>query len=428
MYAFYPKQQFAYDRIKAGANVFISGPGGVGKSVLINRVREEMGDETVFLAPTGIAAINIKGATVHRVFRFPLGYLSKYARNNVAEKAEAVFEKSAGVKRIVIDEISMTRADLFCAIDQNLRRIRKVNRPFGGLQVVVVGDFYQLPPVLNKNSAEGREFSKEFSSEFAFDTDSWKEANFETIELDKIMRQSDEEFIGALNSIRVKDKNYARSLNFLNQRAVGNEEVCEEAIFLCSTNKAADIINESQFEELEGEPRTYVGRITGSFKVALVPETITLKVGCKVLVCANSDAYTNGQVGYVMSMHDAVIMVELQTGEIVAVKEHVWEEYDYETSGGGAKPKVVGTFKQFPLKLGYAITVHKSQGLSLDSAIIYNGNGFFAPGQAYVGLSRLRTLGGMGMLKPLDLSDVIVDKRVHQFYEDNRYSNLLNGD
>lgn len=422
------RQEYAYRRVLAGANCFISGPGGVGKSVLINHIREHFGDETVFLAPTGIAAINITGATVHRVFRFPLGVLTQFQRTNIADKAKAVFEQSAGVKRIVIDEISMVRADLFVAIDQQLRKIRRVNKPFGGIQVVVVGDFFQLSPVLNKNGSEFETFNKEFHSEFAFDTDTWTEAAFETIELTDIMRQNDKPFIDALNSIRVKDSNYAKSLNFLNQLAMANENVNDDTIFLCATNKAADTINQHNFDELEGETRTYVGSKWGSFKGCLVPETIELKIGCKVLICANGEDYVNGHVGYVQSMHENVIFVELQgpDKQIVGVKKHNWEELDYEAGGGGVKPKAVGGFTQFPLKLGYAITVHKSQGLSLDNAIIYNGTGFFCPGQAYVGLSRLRSLAGLGMIQPLDLSDIMVDSRVVGFYENNRYSNLLN--
>ena len=421
-------QQSAFSKFKQGLNLFISGPGGVGKSVLINYIREHYEDETVFLAPTGIAAINIKGATAHRVFRFPLGVLGKYERNNVAEKAEAVFNKNSGIKRIVIDEISMMRADLFAAIDHQLRKIRKINKPFGGLQVLVVGDFYQLPPVLNKKGGEYDAFSREFFSEFAFDTDTWKEAGFVTVELNEVMRQNDVDFINALNSIRVKDKNYATSVNFLNKRAAQNDEIGDDPIFLCSTNKDADTINQHNFDELEGEIKFYTGTKWGSFKGCLVPDVIELKVGAKVLICANGDAYVNGQVGFVESMHENVIFVQLQGyGEdTVAVKKHKWEEFDYENKGDGVKAVAIGGFEQFPIKLGYAITVHKSQGISLDSGIIYNGRGFFCPGQAYVGLSRLRTLSGLGMIKPLDLSDIIVDKRVTTFYENNRYANLMN--
>ena len=424
-------QLYAESRILAGANVFLSGPGGVGKSVLINHIRDNYDEgDTVYLAPTGIAAINIEGATIHRIFRFPLGFLDRFTRDKVSDKTLELFDKKNKVKRIVIDEISMCRADTFVAIDRQLRKIRRINRPFGGIQVIVVGDFFQLPPVLNERSSEGQAFLSEFDSEFCFKTDTWFEAGFETIQLTKVMRQKDSEFIDALNSIRVKASDYAKSLQFLNVKAMEKVEEEVDTIFLCSTNKNADTINSHKFEELEGEVRKYKGKKEGAFKADPVPENLELKVGTKVLICVNNgDEYSNGQLGHVESMHDETIFVRLQGygGGVVAVQKHKWEEFDYTVgSNGEAKKFPVGSFIQFPLKFGWAITVHKSQGLSLDSAILYAGNGFFCPGQAYVGLSRLRTLEGLYMLKPLELTDVIVDPRVKKFYEDNRYSNLLN--
>ena len=416
------KQQYAFEQIQLGANLFISGPGGVGKSVLVHKIRDLYEHETIFIAPTGIAALNIRGATIHRTFKFPLGYLGPGARKHVNEKAKDVLE-SPDIKRIVIDEISMVRGDLFTAIDENLRRIRRTNKPFGGLQVIVVGDFYQLSPVLMERSQEANLFYNEFESPFAFDTEAWKGAGFTTIELDEIMRQTDEKFISALNSIRTKGSNHLDALTFLNDVGTSNEEVSGDSLFLCTTNKDADTINQHNYDEVEGEERVYWASKNWSLKDMPAPEELRLKIGAKVLITANDagETYYNGQTGKVVHMGNNKISVELDRNQgRVDIDKFTWTEFEYD-KGGSIKP--VGTFVQFPIKLGWAITIHKSQGMSLDEAIIYMGRGAFCHGQTYVGLSRLRSLGGLAMLNEVKHNDIIVDTRVKKFYSGN--TNLM---
>jgi len=422
------KQSYALEQVARGKNLFITGPGGVGKSVLIHKIKDLFGDSTVFLAPTGIAAQNIKGATVHRTFKFPIGFLGVGARKRVSDKAQGLFEGDA-IKRIVIDEISMVRADLFTAIDHNLRRIKKVNKPFGGVQIVLVGDFYQLSPVLNNRSPEAQYFNAEFSSVFAFSTESWQQAGLQTIMLDEVMRQSDADFIGALNSIRTRDSEYCNKLDYLNK--IGDKEVnVDEPLFLCSTNKDAEAINDHHYSDIKGEDRLYQGTKEGNFKDFPVPEYLNLKIGCKVLICANSQGdseYYNGQTGYVTALDDKYVTVKLDgVQDAVQIERNLWEELEYSVVGDELDTNVVGSFEQFPIKLGYAVTIHKSQGLSLDNAVIYTGRGCFAHGQAYVALSRLRSLEGLHMMKPIGLDEVIVNSEVKKFYEDNKYSNLMN--
>lgn len=421
------KQNYAFNQVMTGGNVFISGPGGVGKSVLVNKIRDLCQDDTVFLAPTGIAAQNIKGSTIHRTFRFRLGYLDPAQRAHVNDKVRELFSDDS-IKRIVIDEISMVRADIFTAVDIALRKSKRRNKPFGGLQVIVVGDFFQLSPVLNTNSTEGEHFLKEFSSPFCFDTDSWREAGFQTIELDEIMRQSDAEFINALNSIRTRDMYFEDSLEFLNQKGMEKEDLAEDMLFLCSTNKEADTVNKHNYDDLLGEERVYFGKKKGPFKDMPVPECLSLKEGCKVLVCANAqdESYFNGMTGIVQKMFNDSISVKLETGDTVLIREFKWTEFEYFNGPDGMGIKPVAEYQQFPLKLGYACTVHKSQGLSLSQAAIYTGNGFFAHGQAYVGFSRLRTLAGLYVLKEIARKDIIVDRRVTDFYENNKFANLMN--
>lgn len=422
------KQSYTLQQIARGKNLFITGPGGVGKSVLIHKIKDLYEDETVFLAPTGIAAQNIKGSTIHRAFKFPIGFLGAFQRKKVSQKAEQLFSDDT-IKRIVIDEISMVRADLLTAIDHVLRRVKKKNKPFGGIQIVAVGDFFQLSPVLNNNSPEAKYFNMEFDSPFAFACDSWREAAFETIELDEVMRQDDEVFIKALNSIRCRDSEYAKHLNFLNK--IGNKDItAEEPLFLCSTNKDAETINEHHYSDIEGPEEFYVGEVEGAFKDFPVPETLQLKVGCKILICANSQGdseYFNGQTGYITELHEKHVMALLDGDrDPVMIEQCTWEEYDYDNSGGELMQNVVGKFKQLPIKLGYAVTIHKSQGLSLDNAVIYTGRGCFAHGQAYVALSRLRSLAGLFMMKAVGLDEIIVDQSVSKFYATNKSSNLMN--
>lgn len=422
------KQAYALEQVARGKNLFITGPGGVGKSVLIHKIKDLFGDSTVFIAPTGIAAQNISGATIHRTFKLPIGFLGVGARRRVSQKAEQLFESDV-ITRIVIDEISMVRADLFSTIDHQLRRIKKRNKPFGGIQIVVVGDFYQLSPVLNSRSPEAKYFNQEYKSVFSFATDSWAEAGFETIQLDEIMRQTDFDFIDALNSIRTRDSNYMTKLNYLN--GIGDKDVTvDEPLFLCSTNKDAETINEHHYSDLAGEERTYRGEVTNNFKDFPVPETLTLKEGCKILICANSQGdsdFYNGQTGYITELFSKYVIAKLDgIADPVKIEANVWEEFEYSVTDGELNIEPVGSFKQLPIKLGYAVTIHKSQGLSLDNAVIYTGRGCFAHGQAYVALSRLRSLEGLHIMKPIGIDEIIVDSEVNKFYENNKFSNLLN--
>jgi len=413
-------QSHAMKSIIAGNNILVDGPGGVGKSVLVREIKNRFADSTIFLAPTGIAALNIEGATIHSVFKFPFSVLTTRDHYKINQKAEELFAKDGPVKRIVIDEISMVRVDLLRAVDQQLRKIRRLNQPFGGLQVIVVGDFFQLPPVLTDR--DKKEFQKEgFESAFCFSDSTWSEANFEHIELTKIMRQSDEEMIGNLMNIRNKSDGWKSSVQFFNRIGLKNKEqvMDEDPVFLCSINKTANTINEMNYEELDSEEKIFYGKKRGRFPTEPSPYELKLKYGTKVIITANNDTHKNGQVGYVVGFVGEKIEVLIEdTEEHILVESYTWEDAEYSVSKDGKIQRdIVGSYTQYPLKHGWAITIHKAQGQSLNHAMIDLGWGCFASGQLYVALSRLRTLDGLALMNPIKEKDVIVSKEIQEFYE-----------
>lgn len=413
-------QSYAMKKVIEGKNLFIDGPGGVGKSVLVREIKSRFEDSTVFLAPTGIAALNIQGATIHSTFKFPFNVLSKRDYYKINTKAEKLFDKNGPVKRIVIDEISMVRIDLLTAIDHQLRKIRRLNQPFGGLQVIVVGDFFQLPPVLTDK--DKRQFAEEgFNSVYCFSGSTWSSANFEHIELTKIMRQSDETMISNLMKIRKKEDGWQQSVQFFNKIGLNNKEAVldEDPVFLCSTNAAADAINALNYDELDEEEKVFFGSKSGRFHGEPSPYELRLKYGTKVIITANTDSYKNGQVGYVIGFIGDKIEILLEdTEEKILIDRYTWEDIDYSVSPSGALQRnVMGRYTQYPIKHGWAITIHKAQGQSLNYAMIDLGRGSFESGQTYVALSRLRTLEGLALTTGIHNRDIIVAPEILEFYE-----------
>lgn len=407
------RQLYGYKQIQAGKNVFITGGGGVGKSVLINTMEREFRNDAILIAPTGIAALNIGGATAHSVFHLPFGLCTIRDINDISKKVREKFEDNT-IKRIIIDEISMVRADYFHAIDQKLRKIKRKDIPFGGLQIIAVGDFYQLPPVLKEGTKEAEHFYKGFRSPFCFYTEAWFYAKFETIQLDQVMRQSDEVFINNLNSIRTGTNVY-EAVNFINYTCQG-VEFNEEMPVLCTTNALADEINGDRFGRLPGEVNVYKSRIHGKFSEFPVDPNLRMKVGAKVIICANTpDGIRNGQTGFVTEMNPDHVLVEID-GMVQKIEPHTWEAIDYDVVKGHIEKTVIGEYTQIPLKLGYAITIHKSQGMSFDQCAIDLGWGSFAHGQTYVALSRVRDINKLHLFNDIKCSDVIIDKDVQAFY------------
>jgi hypothetical protein len=410
------KQSKCIELAHEGKNLFITGSGGVGKSVVIRELVETL-DDCLLLAPTGIAAVNIGGSTLHKTFGLPFGIALKGDETNITSSTKELFEDGK-VKTIIIDEISMVRTDYFTTIDRKLKRLLKnYSRPFGGIQIIVVGDFFQLPPVLTPKDEEF--YHMRFESVYAFGCQLWNDCMFTNIELDQVMRQDDEKTIQALNHLR-KGNRDPRLLKWFNDRC-NNNQPPESAVCLCTTNKKAAEINHHFFQRIESDAVTFRGCVEGKYPKGEMPvdDIITLKVGCRVVLCANDwgAGYTNGQCGVVKQLAAGQVVVTIDDGEDVIVVPKEWESYTYKAKGGEITKDTDGKFKQLPIKLGWGITIHKSQGMTLDGCVLDLGWGAFCHGQTYVAMSRIRSLDHMVLMRDIEPKDLIVDQVVIDFYK-----------
>jgi len=412
------KQTMAVKAAMAGENLFITGSGGVGKSVVVSELERLMKKSAILLAPTGRAALNIGGATLHRTFGIPpsICHESEWMHGKVMEN---LFGDDT-VKTIIIDEISMVRLDVLCAIDRKLRSIKKTSKPFGGLQVIFVGDFFQLAPVLIRH--EESVYYELYDSIYCFAADAWYEIDPTPIILDEVMRQGDKNTVRALNAVRkgTAGEGVLEWLNILGENAV----VSDEALTLCTRNVDANEINDIYYAKLTTKEETMCASIVGTFPDRPVEKYIKLKKGCRVIICANNTmaGYRNGDSGYIKSFHlnaaDPYIAVVLDNGITVSVEVYEWEATRYKVTKGKLDKMKVGSYKQYPLKLGYGITIHKAQGMTLDEYTLDLGGGAFAHGQAYVGISRVRSLDHMRLTRPIYPHDIIIDQEVIDFYEE----------
>jgi hypothetical protein len=396
-------------------HIFVTGRAGTGKSTLLEYLSWNTSKQLVICAPTGVAALNVGGQTIHSLFRLPIGVIADHEIEQSAELRKLLNT----IDTLVVDEVSMVNADLLDAMDRALRQARqKPHEAFGGVQLVLFGDPYQLAPVPG-DPEERAYFADRYDSMWFFDARVWQDADLTIYELDTIHRQHELEFKQLLTAVRHGEvtPEMGRRLNQVGERPPPEEG----AITLATTNATVTRINGTELARLPGRALTAMAEINGEFGGRAFPadERLELKVGAQVMFLRNDtggDArWVNGTIGEVVKIADTVT-VEVD-GTDHEVLPTTWERYRYSYSAATKELRkdVVAEFIQFPLRLAWAVTIHKSQGKSYDQAIIDLGPRSFAPGQTYVALSRLTALEGLYLTRPLRPSDVIVDEAVRRF-------------
>ncbi len=434
-----PLQQLAFDYIMlTGESVFLTGKAGTGKTTFLRRLKEECPKQMAVLAPTGVAAINAGGVTIHSFFQLPFapfvpvqGKAAASANTTEAVGEHALIsrlrygrdkrELLQSLDLLVIDEVSMVRADVLDAIDTILRHFRRRQLPFGGVQMLLIGDLYQLPPVVQHE--EWQILGEYYEGPFFFHSHVIRRQPPVYVELQTIYRQSDERFIDLLNQVRNNQLTPA-GLQLLNSRCRPGFVVPDDEpwITLTTHNRKADAMNEAALERLPGPVYKYTAEVAGEFSDKSYPadETLVLKEGAQVMFLKNDAIgrrYFNGRIGRISSLSERQIVVQCDDDPLpIEVKPETWRnvQYTLNRQQQQVEEKELGSFTQYPLRLAWAVTIHKSQGLTFDRAVI-DAAASFSAGQVYVALSRCRSLEGIVLPAPVPPTAVRVDERVQQY-------------
>lgn len=393
-------------------NLFITGRAGTGKSTLLAHIAAHTTKQIAVCAPTGVAALNVEGQTIHALFGLPIGLIGNQELTHHPHKRKIL----SAIELLVIDEVSMVNADVLDGIDRTLREVRhKRNLPFGGVQVVMFGDPFQLPPVETKG-AEREYFADHYASMWFFDARVWAEARVTTVELAEIHRQHDNSFKRLLEAVR-RNEVTQEMAEVINE--AGARPPPEDIITLATRNDRVTSINARRLDALPGKPKSAIADVNGEFPPGWFPadEELYLKPGAQVMFLRNDaeGRWVNGTIGRVAKI-GANVSVDID-GDVHEVLPSTWERfrYTYTPSTKELSREVVAEFTQVPLRLAWAITIHKSQGQTYDQAIVDLASGAFAAGQTYVALSRLTSLEGLYLSRPLKPSDIRVDPDVERF-------------
>ena len=430
-------------------SIFLTGKAGTGKTTFLKHLVKSTHKQTIIVAPTGIAALNAGGVTIHSFFQLPFaGFIPDFKEGLHVDGSVKIESKKTllrhfkmnktrqqlmrNLELLIIDEVSMLRADLLDAMDWSLRNVRSINEPFGGVQVLYIGDLFQLPPVIKPQ--EWSILRDYYTGIHFFNAKVMEEKPPLYIELSKIYRQQNDDFISVLNNLR-NNQLSEKDVALLNKHVnAGFDSTKHDGYITLTTHNAkADQMNENSLKELKGKSMKFAAEITGEFPPHLYPlePTMELKIGAQVMFIKNDLSfeknYYNGKMGRVKSLdHDEIIVECIEDKLTIKVDKNEWENIRYTTNAttGEIEEETIGTFVQFPLKLAWAITVHKSQGLTFDKAVL-DVSQVFAPGQAYVALSRLRSLEGLVLLTPIRLNGLSNDEKIVHYSTQSQYMDQL---
>ncbi len=399
------------------AAIMILGGAGTGKTTFLYALQKDRHKKQVFLAPTGVAALHLGGQTLHSFFSIPPRIIN-HDEIRVRARQRKLFRS---IERMVIDEISMVRADLLDVVDRTLRISRERDIPFGGVQVVLVGDFFQLPPVVP--AAEEAMLDRlGYSGPYSFGAKVLEHVVIDRVPFVKVHRQTDPTFIECLHRLR-RGVRVSEALMTINDACVRPHRPNKVPVILSPTNARADAYNHEGLARLPSAERVYVGVAAGTFGTESdrlpVPESLGLKIGARVMAVRNDPGkrWVNGSVGTVLSLAPDRVTVRLDAGSVVEIERFTWEKirYDWDEARARVAATVVGTYTQLPVVHAWAVTIHKAQGLTLEDVRVDFDYGAFAPGQAYVAVSRSRSMEGLSLVRPIRESEIKVDPRVAMY-------------
>lgn len=409
-------QMDAFNTIeRTHSNVLILGQAGTGKSTFVQYLKSASSKRIVCACPTAVSALNIGGQTIHSLFQIqPRDFIMPELLKLKAKPRNILNATDV----LVIDEISMVAPDLLDAIDILARNARHNNAPFGGIQIVAIGDMFQLPPVITRDSEQYYEQAYEYKNAYFFDSNVYKRADFIKYAFNTVYRQSDNDLLQNLMRLRENDTS---ALSFFNACKIEDENIRKNAVIITPFRNVAERINADKLNQINAPEIIYNGVLNGNFNANDVPAPmdLRLKQGALVMFVKNGDKWHNGSVGIVENLGAKEIIVQLlddDKNDLVVVKPEKWEKIEYSRDENDRiVENEIGSYKQFPLTLGYAMTIHKSQGKTLSKVIIDISRGAFAHGQTYVALSRTRHANDMHIVKPLSQRDLIFDKRILDF-------------